>query len=64
MFLSFMFLTTQALAVVVPERRLAAAEAVCYPGEAKTLFCYKRPQGTPQDVKIGEILFAAASLRE
>ena len=39
------------------------AVQVCYPGEAQSLFCYKRPQGTPQDVRTADILFAARELR-
>jgi hypothetical protein len=40
------------------------AMQVCYSGEAKTLFCYKKPQGTPQDVKVADIMYAAKALRE
>jgi hypothetical protein len=42
------------------ERR---APQVCYPGEAKTLFCYNKSQGTPQNVKVADVLYAAKELR-
>ncbi|KAK3377415.1 hypothetical protein B0T24DRAFT_678247 [Lasiosphaeria ovina] len=39
------------------------APEICYPGEAKNLFCYTKPQGTPQNVKVADILYAAKELR-
>jgi hypothetical protein len=56
-----LFLTGQVLATVLPERR---STAVCYPGEVQNLFCYTRPQGTPQNVNPDDVLWAAKALRE
>lgn len=39
------------------------ASQVCYPGEAQNLFCYKKSQGTPQDVRTADILYTASELR-
>ncbi|KAJ4302592.1 hypothetical protein N0V88_002742 [Collariella sp. IMI 366227] len=44
-----------------PERR---ALQVCFAGEAKTLFCSKKPQSLPQDVKVADVQYAAKPLRE
>ncbi|KAK1756409.1 hypothetical protein QBC47DRAFT_444924 [Echria macrotheca] len=49
------------LAMATPVERRGLQ--VCYAGEAQDLFCYKKPQGTPQDVRIADILYAARELR-
>ena len=56
------FITEQATAMALgPERR---GLQVCFANEAKTLFCYKKPQGTPQDIKVADMVYAAKALRE
>lgn len=49
------------LTLAIPVNRRALQ--VCYPGEAQYLFCYEKPQGTPQDVRTADVLYAARELR-
>ncbi len=42
----------------------ALERRTCYTGEATALFCYTKAQGTPQDVKVADIQYAAQALRE
>lgn len=38
------------------------ASDVCYAGESVKYMCYRRPQGTPQDIRIADVQYAAAAL--
>ena len=63
----FITLLPLALAAVVPAPaapRSEQAAQVCYSGEKKTLLCYNKGQGTPQDVSVSDVAAAAAALRE
>ncbi len=64
MLLSLLVLASQTLAATIPDRRGELVARECYAGESKTLFCYKQGQGTPQDVAVDDIAFAATALRE
>ena len=59
---SLLLIAGQATAMALgPERR---GLQVCFANEAQTLFCYKKPQSTPQDVKVADMVYAAEALRE
>ena len=57
-------LTAQALTAALPEPRPELLPRECYAGEAKTLFCYKPGQGTPQNIDLNDVAVAASALRE
>ncbi|KAK0673187.1 hypothetical protein QBC41DRAFT_312284 [Cercophora samala] len=65
-FLSLFALAAQAVsAALLPiEARGQLMARECYPGEIQTLFCYKRGQGTPQNVEVNDIAAAASALRQ
>lgn len=66
MFLSLLILALQALATAVPApvARGELERQECYPGEVQTLFCYKKGQGTPQNVNLTDVAAAAQYMRE
>ena len=62
---SILFLPLALAAVVpAPAPRSEQAAQVCYSGEKKTLLCYNKGQGTPQDISVSDVAAAAAALRE
>ena len=53
-----------ALAAVVPAQPSPRTAQICYPGESTKYMCFRQPQGTPQDIRVANVKYAAQRLRD